>query len=85
MNNNEKQQIALLPMNYSKIITSGIIISDSSDVDKETCSDIENAFYYVLTILVTESDETQAPIARMYVNSISKFSKKQSKCIISSV
>ncbi len=68
-----KQQIALLPMNYSEIITNGIIISDPKDLNIKTCSYIDSENYYAVNILVTESEDViQYPIAMKSVHSISK-------------
>ncbi len=68
-----KQQIALLPINYSEIITKGIIISNPRDLNMETCSYIDSESYYALTILVTESEYViHYPIAMKSVSSINK-------------
>ncbi len=73
ISDNAKQQNVLLPMNYSKIITNGIIISNPSDMNVKTCSNIDSESYYALTILVTESENvTHHPIDMISVSSINK-------------
>ncbi len=73
MKYNAQQQIVLLPLRYSEIVTNGITISDPRDLNMKTCSYIDNENYFALTILVTESeDATQYPIAMELVSSINK-------------
>ncbi len=71
MKYNAQQQIVLLPMRYSEIVTNGITISDPRDLNMKTCSYIDNENYFALTILVTESEKlTLYPIAMEFVSSI---------------
>ncbi len=68
-----QQQIVLLPLRYSEIVTNGVIISDPRALNMKTCSYIDNENYFALTVLVTESEDvTQYPIAMELVPLINK-------------
>ncbi len=73
MKYNAQQQIVLLPMRYSEIVTNGVIISDPRALNMKTCSYIDNENYFALTILVTESEDvTRYPLAMKSVPLINK-------------
>ncbi len=70
---NVKEQMILMPTNFSRIFTNGIIVSESGGLEMNTCTHINNKNYYVLITQVTESENITCnhPIAMISVSSIS--------------